>query len=516
MSLSSTTSAPRIGVLVVAYNAEATLTKTLDRIRPAFLNRISKILVMDDASEDSTFQAGWQWSQAQGAPPTLVIRHAKNLGYGGNQKAGYALAVEHGLDIVVLLHGDGQYAPELLAEMVAPIERGEADAVFGSRMMDPRNARRGGMPMYKWFGNRVLTRLENRILGASLTEYHSGYRAYRVSALQDLLIDQNSDDFDFDTQIIVQLLHAGKRIVEIPIPTHYGDEICYVNGMKYAKDVIKDVIEYRLAIKGFGTCPWVPKHDDYAFKEGDGSSHASILAMLAELPPSRILDLGCSGGLFAEHARKLGHTVTGVDCVEIPGVRERTDCFVLADLNEGLPPGLGSGYDVVVAGDVLEHLARPERLLREIHEVLRPGGELLASVPNFGHWYSRFRVALGIFDYDRRGILDETHLRFFTRASFRRTITRTGYDMLELHATGSPFIQLMAKSGMIAKLAVWLSRGMVRMWPTLFGYQYVARLTPHAQQMVTARQGTAINELLTAQRSGNPQALPAQSMGEVL
>ncbi len=112
------------------------------------------------------------------------MRHTKNLGYGGNQKAGYALAAEHGLDIIVLLHGDGQYAPpELLPpEMVAPIERGECEAVFGSRMMTSGSALKGGMPVYKWLGNRILTRLENGLLGSDLTEFHSGYRAYSVAA----------------------------------------------------------------------------------------------------------------------------------------------------------------------------------------------------------------------------------------------------------------------------------------------------------------------------------------------
>jgi glycosyltransferase involved in cell wall biosynthesis/ubiquinone/menaquinone biosynthesis C-methylase UbiE len=490
--------APRIGVLVVAYNAENTLAKTLQRIPAEFRERIAEILVMDDASHDATFLAGWRWSQQEDAPPTVVMRHTKNLGYGGNQKAGYRLAMERGLDIVVMLHGDGQYAPELIAEMVAPIERGEADAVFGSRMMEDGGARRGGMPAYKWLGNRVLTKIENSLLGTSLTEFHSGYRAYRVDALRDLLIDRNTDAFDFDTQIIVQLIDAGKRIVEVPIPTYYGDEICYVNGLTYAKDVVKDVLEYRLAMKGFGSCPWVPKAEEYAFKAGDGSSHAEILAMLSGSEPMTVLDLGCSGGLFAEQMRKLGHTVTGVDYIEVPGVRERTDRFLKADLNQGLPSELDGPFDLVVAGDVVEHLVDPERMLREVQRVLRPGGELVLSVPNFGHWYSRLRVAVGAFDYDRRGILDETHLRFFSRSSLRRMIRNAGYDLLELRSTGSPFVQL-AGTGAAAGAASAMSRALVGLRPTLFGYQYVARLTPHAQQIITAGQSDGVDELLAAQ-----------------
>ncbi|WP_405759374.1 bifunctional glycosyltransferase/class I SAM-dependent methyltransferase [Streptomyces sp. NBC_01420] len=497
---------PRIGILVVAYNAETTLEKTLDRIPEDFRSRIDEILILDDASHDATFTAGCRWSQAEGMPRTVVMRHTKNLGYGGNQKAGYALAAEHGLDIIVLLHGDGQYAPELLPEMVAPIERGECEAVFGSRMMTSGSALKGGMPVYKWLGNRILTRLENGLLGSDLTEFHSGYRAYSVAALKRLPIDRNTDAFDFDTQIIVQLLNAGMRIKEIPVPTYYGDEICYVNGMKYAKDVVKDVLEYRLAVKGFGTCPWIPKPVEYAFKEGDGSSHAVILDKMRTLPPGRVLDLGCSGGLFAERLEDLGHEVTGVDYVEVPGVRERCSHFHLANLEEGLPAAAGTGFDYVVAGDVIEHLSRPERILAEAAGALRPGGRMLLSVPNFSHWYSRLRVAVGAFGYDRRGILDETHLRFFTRASLRRTVRAAGYDVLELSSTGAPFWSLLGRGPLSAVLG-GASKLLTRARPTLFGYQHVALLTPHAAETIIAGEHVDVQDIL------NRQYVPADRVG---
>jgi 2-polyprenyl-3-methyl-5-hydroxy-6-metoxy-1,4-benzoquinol methylase len=473
-----------VGILVVAYNAESTLRATLDRVPAGFRERVAEVIVLDDASHDGTFAQGRAWAQQPGTPSTLLVRHTKNLGYGGNQKAGYALAAERGLDIVVLLHGDGQYAPELLPEMVAPLERGECDAVMGSRMMGKGSARRGGMPLYKLAGNKILTRAENALLGTALSEFHSGYRAYSMSALRDIPFGHNTDGFDFDTQIIVQLLDAGKRILEIPIPTYYGDEICYVNGLRYARDVVKDVLEYRLVSKGFGTSEWVPRPTEYAFKDGDGSSHAVILEMLAGRPPARILDLGCSGGLFAAHARAAGHHVTGVDREEIPGVRGRTDRFILASLEDGIPAAAGDGYDVIVAADVIEHLSQPAAVLRDMRRVLRPGGQVLLSVPNFAHWYPRARVALGLFGYDRRGILDETHLRFFTRATLRRLVRSTGFDILGEHATGLPLGAISATDGPALRIARTSDKALVRLRPTLFGYQYILRLTPHAEEAV--------------------------------
>jgi 2-polyprenyl-3-methyl-5-hydroxy-6-metoxy-1,4-benzoquinol methylase len=474
----------RVGVVVVAYNAAATLLTTLDRIPPDFRARISEVIVCDDASGDDTFDLGRQWADRADTPPTHVIRHTKNLGYGGNQKAAYALAIEHGLDIVVLLHGDGQYAPEYLPQLIEPFEHDDWAAVFGSRMMDKGAARRGGMPLYKRAGNRILSRFENRMLGAGLTEFHSGYRAYRTSMLRQIAFEANSDGFDFDTQIIAQVLHAGGRIKEVSIPTYYGDEICYVNGLRYARDVVEDVLEYRLAVSGFGVCEWVPAPDEYAFKEGDGSSHAMLLRMLSNDSRLRVLDLGCSAGLLAEKMRAAGHVVVGIDSLALPGVQDRTDEFYVADLEHGLPAEVGTGYDVVVAGDVIEHLARPALLLAEVRRVLKPGGQLLLSVPNFGHWYPRLRVLFGVFGYDRRGILDNTHLRFFTRATLRRQVRASGFDVLEESATGLPLgaVTGSVRTSLVRRLDRWL----VRARPTLFGYQHVLRLTPHAQESIYA------------------------------
>src|SRR6478672_13681896 len=258
---------PRIGILVVAYNAAGTLADTLDRIPSDFRSRIAEVFVCDDASADDTYLVGLEYQAATQDLPITVIRHKVNLGYGGNQKAGYRLAAEHDLDIVVLLHADGQYAPELIPDIIAPIERGECDAVFGSRMMEKGAARKGGMPLYKYLGNKVLTTVENRVLGSELSEFHSGYRAYNVHTLSELDLSATSDGFNFDTQIIIALHSHGKTIVEIPIPTYYGDEICYVNGLRYAADVVADVATYRLATMGFTSGDLVQVGPEYDIKE---------------------------------------------------------------------------------------------------------------------------------------------------------------------------------------------------------------------------------------------------------
>ena len=231
---------PRLLVFIVAYQAEATIEAVLRRI-PAALEALAEveILVIDDASTDRTVARAEAVRQSGALPfPLRVQANPRNLGYGGNQKVGFGIAIDRGFDVVALIHGDGQYAPELLPTLLQPLLAGEADAVLGSRIMTRGGARKGGMPLYKLVGNRVLTALQNLVLQARLSEYHSGYRLYSIAALQRIPFALAADGFHFDTEIIIQLLIAGQRIRELPIPTFYGDEISRVDGLSYAWNVL--------------------------------------------------------------------------------------------------------------------------------------------------------------------------------------------------------------------------------------------------------------------------------------
>ncbi len=467
----------KVGVLVVAYNAETTLVDVLDRIRPEMRRELAEVLVQDDHSTDDTFAVATDYLQRGTDLQLTVVRHPQNLGYGGNQKAGYTYAINHGWDVVVLLHGDGQYAPEVMHEMIAPIVEGEADAVFGSRMMTPGGARRGGMPRYKYVGNRILTTAQNALTGLRLSEWHSGYRAYRVSALAELPFVGNSDGFDFDTEIILQLHAAKKTIVEVPIPTYYGDEICRVNGIAYARDIMIDTVRHRLGRTGFGSGEVGRVTEPYAYKPSAHSSHGRVLQLMQSRPPMRVLDVGCGPGWLAEALQAQGHEVTGVDLAREPGVDTRMHRFVQADLERGLPDEVGGDFDVVVAADVIEHVRTPQQLLTEMTHRLRPGGTVIASVPNISHWYPRGRTALGLFDYDQRGILDATHVRFFTRRSFVRLAKQAGLEPVDRRHTGLPFDALrMHTDRWPGRLVALADRALVRVWPTMFAYQFVYEL----------------------------------------
>jgi glycosyltransferase involved in cell wall biosynthesis len=239
--------AKKIGILVVAYNAESTLHSVLHRIPRPIWEKIEEVFVFDDSSQDRTTEVGKALEGHEAFGGKLkVFKNPVNLMYGGNQRQGYKYAMERGLDIVVLLHGDGQYAPEVMQDLLTPLETEQADMVMGSRMMVKGAARRGNMPLYKYVGNKVLTFIENRLIGTRLSEFHSGYRAYSVHALRNIPLDEMTHNWHFDTQIILQFLKRGYRIREVPIPTYYGDEICRVNGIPYAINCVKETARYAL------------------------------------------------------------------------------------------------------------------------------------------------------------------------------------------------------------------------------------------------------------------------------
>ena len=228
-------------IFIVAYNAENTIQSVVNRI-PKKLSKVYnlEVLIIDDCSEDRTFEIskkikknkklGFQFN---------ILYNPKNQGYGGNQKIGYHYAIKKKFDYVVLLHGDGQYAPEELPKLMTDLEKNKYDVVMGSRMINKKNALKGGMPFYKLVGNIVLTKVQNFLLSTKLAEFHTGYRIYSIKSLKDIPFHLNTQDFHFDTEILIQLFLINAKIKEISIPTFYGDEICHVNGIKYAFDVLK-------------------------------------------------------------------------------------------------------------------------------------------------------------------------------------------------------------------------------------------------------------------------------------
>ena len=226
-----------------AYNAGKTIEKVFARIPKETLGRIRRYVVVDDGSTDDTGKALTRI--AADFPNLVILSHNRNLGYGAAEKTLLKHAASQNAGAALLLHSDGQYSPESMPELLAPLDRNEADLIQGSRMMERGGALRGGMPYYKYVANRCLTAIENRGFGMKMAEYHSGYMLYSREILLAVPFEKFSNSFDFDLEMIVAARILGLRIRQIPIPTIYGGEVSYLNPFRYGMDVLKVVMRYR-------------------------------------------------------------------------------------------------------------------------------------------------------------------------------------------------------------------------------------------------------------------------------
>jgi len=228
----------KIFVVTPAYQAARTIRSVFERLPQQLERKDCTYLVIDDGSRDGTAQVVRDLMAVR--RNLRLVEHGHNRGYAQAQKTGFTEALAHGADIVALLHADGQYAPEVLPELLAPLERDEADVVQGSRMLNG-GALKGGMPLYKFIANKALTAIENFAYGLRMGEYHSGYMLYSRKTLESIPFLKLSDTFHFDGEMIMMAAKRRLRIEQIPIPTHYGDERSHLKPVRYGLDVLRAV-----------------------------------------------------------------------------------------------------------------------------------------------------------------------------------------------------------------------------------------------------------------------------------
>lgn len=466
----------KVGVFIVAYNAEKHIESVLKRIPEEIAVNLAEIYIIDDNSPDSTFETASKVDWPEKFAPVKIYKTPFNQGYGGNQKLGYRYAIENDLDIVILLHGDGQYAPESLPDIIAPYDDGY-DAVFGSRFITKGGARSGGMPFYKWLGNRVLTGFQNFMLKSNMSEMHSGYRSYRVKSLAQVPFEFNADNFHFDADIIIQFIDAGFKIHEVEIPTYYGDEICHVNGMLYAWNCTRSLIKYRLMqFEIF----YDPKFDirnksknHYFTKKAKTSIHSFVRNYFKD-KNLKIADIG--GGDGESVSKDLSET-NEVVCVDHFGNEFEGDFKKLKlDLDESWDELGKNDFDAALALDVIEHLKRPEEGVVKLRKILKTKGSLVASTGNVAFIVIRMMLMIGSFNYGRRGILDLTHTRLMTKNSFRRLLQAGGFRIEKMHYFGIPFEDLKPDSTLF-KFLDRCSAFMAKLWPGMFAFQILAVCT---------------------------------------
>ena len=475
--------ASRILIFVVAYQHERLIEGLFERVpEQLFNNDRIQFLVIDDAGGDATAEVLQHWIDARGIQNVSVARNPVNQRYGGNQKLGYRFALEAGFEFTILLHGDCQYAPEMIPDFIEIWERTGAAVVLGTRMGNIKDARAGGMPRYKVVANVALTWFQNRLTGLNLMEYHTGYRAYSSAFLRRVPFEINTNEYHFDTEMLLQAANISARIEEFDIPTHYGDEDCNVDGVQYGTDVLRETIRYRAHRMGM-LCSLkyrdLEKGSGHYQLHGMDTAHVRAFEVVDAVKPGRLVDLGCGTGVVARQCRERGIEVTGVDLVEPPD--GSVDRFEKADLAEPLPFD-ALDTDMVLMLDVVEELSHPEQFLLDLRNrsrALKPGFEaplIVIVTPNVAFISNRIALLFGRFNYTDRGILDIQHRRLFNRVSLRRTLDDCGYQVEKIVPVGIPWEAVIG--GRLGRFLQQTTNRLAAIWPSAFAFQHLVTCRP--------------------------------------
>ncbi len=485
----------KVLVVILAYNASQHIAKLLARIPAGLFSPQAgftcDILLLDDASPDDTLERAREYVTHH-ALPIRLLKNPVNQRYGGNQKIGYTYAIQNGYDIALMLHGDGQYPPEMIQDLITPLLNNEADAVLGSRMLTKSAALEGGMPKYKFVGNIVLTKIQNIMLGSNLSEFHTGFRAYSLAALKTLPYTHNSNDFDFDTDILIQFILSGKRIREIAIPTHYGDEVCHVNGIKYAYQVVRNSLLARCQPLGIfyhakfdfesATDTTLRYQDKTAFKSSQSWAIDKIPANTTLLEIKHGTDLHVTRALSAKGCTT--HVIAAGNLGDLPAKTQSRKADPAAGIT--LTPQ-ESAVNAILMLDVIDHVANPEACMAQLHAQLQESiPQCYITTGNIGFFVVRLSLLFGQFNYGKHGILDRTHTRLFTFASLRRVLEMHGYQIETMEGIPAPF-PLALKRQWLARCLLRLNSLLIRINKSWFSYQIaiIARPMPTLDQLIT-------------------------------
>jgi glycosyltransferase involved in cell wall biosynthesis len=461
-------------IFIVAYNAEKTIEAVVERIPAALMQQYAvEVLIIDDSSRDETFVRSELARRSQKSPFKLtVLFNPVNQGYGGNQKIGYHYAVENGFDWVALVHGDGQYAPECLPQLVAVLANNEAEAVFGSRMLDKGGALKGGMPLYKYVGNKILTTFQNTLLGTTLSEFHSGYRLYATKALAAIPFELNSNDFHFDTEIIIQFVTAQLRIKELPIPTYYGDEVCHVNGLAYAWNVFKTTLQAKM--QRYDIC--YDRKFDCFVQERQSSNSEQEIRFLDQQIVQQVRSNSCL-------------VVVGSLRKETRAAFEQQGCRLITHTDEDSLTGSGdlAGADYIFFTDTKFLGHYPERMLARLRDysVEAPNITLLLPVGNVAFGLTRLLLLFGRFGYTKQGIVNTWHQRLFTRHSLKQLLIQNGFTISQMTGMPVPYERIFSGKRFTHFFRT-LHLVLIKLWKSFFSYQFIviARPVPTLQYLL--------------------------------
>lgn len=460
--------APRIALFLFECPDPETIRDVLAQIPAGALAKLIEIVVMQE--RPAVFG-----ERAPGSAALRFHRLPRDAGYGAARKAALEYALLNHFDHVVMMRGDGAHPPQALPALLEPIFADPFQMVFASRAL--RRSQLSG-PLREIpdiIARAVATGFQNRLLGLRLRDYHSGFRVYAMRAIERIPFQLNADDRRFDTQLVIQCRVLGVPLQELPVSPAWHEYSSRGAALGEALSAWRCAVDYRLHqlhVYRLGQY-FVDEGVKYTLKRSRTGSHMQIVEAIAG--GSRVLDLGCSQGLLAAPLKAKGVRVTGVDQGARADRAPDLDEYFERDLDDPLELPFGRDFDYVVVSDVIEHLRNRVQLLRGARRFLKENGHLIISTPNIALWFYRLSLLVGRFEYGPRGVLDETHVHFFTKATFRREVEKAGFRVLGERATALPFEIVFESTGR-SRLVRGVSRAyhvLARIWPEMFAYQHI-------------------------------------------
>jgi methionine biosynthesis protein MetW len=464
---------PRIGVFLFGGPDRESLRKTLERIPEGLDDCLAQVVVVEDAErQEPPFRI--QDLAVRSSLRLRIHREPSDPSFGGARKAALEYARQMQLDRVVTMRGDGRHPPELLPALLLAALEEPAPLVIAARV-HRLAARPEGLWVARLLAHRLATGFQNRLLGLALDDYHSGYRVYPSEALRSIPFQLNTSTPSFDMQLLIQCRALGVPVREVRVPPSWKEHSGDRRGLQEVLRACGTVLQYRLhQLHVIRHGPYfVDQGVHYTLKRARSGSHMQVIDAIA--PGARVLDLGCSQGLLARPLREKDVRVVGVDVHPAERLARELEAYFQRDLEQPLDLPFGREFDYVVVADVIEHLRRRVELLRQARRFLKVGGRLIISTPNVALWFYRASLLAGRFEYGPRGILDETHLHLYTRASFRRAVERAGFRVVSERVTSLPFEVVFESTGR-SRLVRFMGDAyhlLARAWPELFAYQVI-------------------------------------------
>jgi 2-polyprenyl-3-methyl-5-hydroxy-6-metoxy-1,4-benzoquinol methylase len=464
-------------ILICIYTVninEKLVLDILEKIQKPIAKWDHEILILINSSGESIANAVSDSIKKSNLFNVRILFNLQNLGYGGNQKLAFHYAIKHNFDFALLLAGSGQYAPEQIESLVSALVETNSQAVVGSRFLNKNSDVKNQMPFYKYLGIKAITFFQNLVLGMNFSEFHSGFRVYRVKALADIPYAFNSNGRQFDTEILIQLKLRGFNIQEHPVSSLTGkahpisDYIQYgLGGMWIAvKTRLHQMslsYERKFDIGNIST-------DGYKdeLKTNYPSSHQFAIAEVSE--KHRVLDIGCGNALVGAKLKENGYYVEGID-FETPKEINNIDKFTQLNLNNSNLEIPASEFDYILLMDVLEHLDEPEHFVYNLR--VKAKGKypkIVVSVPNIGFINNRIQLLFGRFDYGIRGIMYLGHKRMFTFNAICKLFEQAEFKIIKCKGVPAPFPAAIGDNW-ISRLLLTINQGLIKILPRLFSYQ---------------------------------------------